>query len=70
MQEINLFLPANSIPLLRKLPGFEGFDPQAEVLHCNTPHTEFVDTAKAFSVKLATLTDGKCQMQTSQLDAD
>ena len=38
-REINLYLPAADIPLLRSLPGFEGFDPQSEVLHGDKPGT-------------------------------
>ena len=42
-REVNFYLPANNIPLLRQLPGFEDFDPQTEVLHCDKPGTGLVD---------------------------
>ena len=36
-REINFYLPAADIPLLRSLPGYEDFDPAREVLHCDRP---------------------------------
>ena len=32
VREVNFYLPADNIPLLQKLPGFETFDPQKEIL--------------------------------------
>ena len=50
MREVNFYLPANNIPLLRQLPGFENFNPQTEVLHCDKPGTGLVDAPRAFSL--------------------
>ncbi len=52
LREVNFYLPASNIPLLRKLPGFENFDPMKEVLHCDKPGTGLVDAPRAFSIKL------------------
>ena len=51
-REINFYLPAADILLLRTLPGFEGFDPLKEVLHCDKLGTGLVDAPRAFQVKL------------------
>ena len=39
---MNFYLPANNIPLLKKIAGFEDFDPQTEVLHCGKLGTDLV----------------------------
>ena len=54
MREVNFYLPANCIPILRLVPGFEDFDPQREVLHCDKPGTGLTDAPRAFSIKLKT----------------
>ena len=50
MREVNFYLPASDISLLRTLPGCEDFDPQKEVLHCDKPGTGLVDAPRAFSL--------------------
>ena len=50
---VNFYLPASNIPLLRKLPGFEGFDLATEVLHCDKPGTYLNDAPRAFCLKLS-----------------
>ena len=67
-REINFYLPAADIPLLRTLPGFEGFDPQKEVLHCDKPGTGLVDAPRAFQVKLVGILTKKCGMRQSSVD--
>ena len=32
MREVNFYLPASSVHILKRVPGFEGFSPQTEVL--------------------------------------
>ena len=68
MGEVNFYLPANNIPLLRQIKGFEDFDPQTEVLHCDKPGTGLVDAPRAFSIQLKGVTEKKCQMVSSQID--
>merc|ERR1712012_830905 len=36
-REVNFYLPAHNIPMIRQLPGFADFDPAQEVLHCDKP---------------------------------
>ena len=67
MREVNFYLPASNIPLLRQLPGFGDFDPQNEVLHCDKPGTGLVDAPRAFSMKLRGVTESKCNMKPSQV---
>ena len=50
--EMQLDLPRGSIPLLRKLEGFETFDPATEVLETNKPVIGSTTAPKAFSLKL------------------
>eukprot|EP00974_Lingulodinium_polyedra_P003243 304167-Lingulodinium_polyedra.AAC.1 len=52
------------------MPGFEDFDPQTEVLHCDKPGTGLVGAPRAFSVKLKSATDGKCKMRSCLVDAE
>ena len=33
MREVNVYLPASNIPLLRQIKGYEDFNPQTEILH-------------------------------------
>ena len=70
MREVNFYLPANNIPLLKQIPGFEDFNPQTEVLHCDKPGTGLVDAPRAFSLQLRSVTEGKCHMKSSQIDAE
>ena len=68
VREVNFYLPANNIALLKQLPGFEDFDPTQEVLHCDKPGTGLVDAPRAFSIKLRDVTEKKCYMQPSLID--
>merc|ERR1712051_304790 len=70
MREVNLYLPASNIPLLRQIPGFKNFDPQAEVLHCDKPGTGLVDAPRAFSIKLRGVTEQKCGVKSSIVDPE
>ncbi len=68
LREVNFFLPAYCIPLLRKVPGFENFDPTTEVLHCDKPGTGCTDAPRCFSMKLAKVTSEQCNLQASKID--
>ena len=70
VREVDFYLPASCIPLLRLVPGFEDFDPQTEVLHCDKPGTGLADAPRAFSIKLKTVTDNECMMKASLIDAE
>jgi hypothetical protein len=55
-REVNFYLPASNIPVLRKVKGFENFNPATEVLHCDKPGTGLVDAPRVFSLKLSSIT--------------
>ena len=67
---MNFYLPASNISRLRKVPGFENFDPQTEVLHCDKPGTGLTDAPRAFSIKIKAVTDDKCHTQASLVDSE
>ena len=69
-REVNFYLPAYNIPQLRRLPGFESFDPVTEVLHCDKPGTGLVDAPRAFSMKLRHVTHTKCGLVPSSVDPE
>ena len=69
-REVNFYLPASDIPLLRTLPGFEDFDPMKEVLHCDKPGTGLADAPRAFQIKLTMILTSKCNMRQRKVDAD
>jgi len=69
-REVNLYLPAGQIALLRQVPGFESFGPQMEVLHCDKPGTGLVDAPRAFSIKLQMITRDKCKLLPSSIDPE
>ena len=50
-----------------KIPGFEDFDPQNEVFHCDKPGTGLGDAPRAFSIQLRGVTDS-CKLVPSQID--
>ncbi len=56
LREVNFYLLKYCIPILRQVPGFENFDPVAEVLHCDKPGTGCTDAPRCFSMKLADIT--------------
>ena len=67
-REINFYVPAADIQLLRSLPGIEEFDPQTEVLHCDKPGTCLADAPRALQVKLVGILTKKCGMRQSGVD--
>ena len=70
LREVNFYLPAYNISMLRTIKGFETFDPNTEVLHCLKPGTGCTDAPRCFSMKLATVTQGKCNMQPCSVDGE
>ena len=70
MREVNFYLPASSIPILRRVKGFENFDPTKEVLHCDKPGTGLVDAPRAFAIKLRKITRDECHMKPSLIDPE
>ena len=68
-REVNFYLPQRQIHILRKVPGFENVDANNEVLHCDKPGTGLVDAPRAFSMKLAEVTD-KCGFVPSKIDPE
>ena len=48
LREVHFYLPAQNIPLLMEIPGFEDFSPQLEVLHCERAATGTIDAPRAF----------------------
>ena len=56
IREVNFYLPQYNMSQLRQVEGFENFDPQKEVLHCDKPGTGLVDAPRAFSLKLQKVT--------------
>jgi hypothetical protein len=67
-REVNFYLPANNIPLLRQVEGFQDFNPLLEVLHCDKPGTGLVDAPRAFSMKLREVTTQKCKLVPCNVD--
>ena len=59
-REVNFYLPASNIPILRQVPGYEPFDPAKELLHCDKLGTGLVDAPRAFSLKLSMVTKERC----------
>ena len=51
-REVNFYLPAANVHLLKRVGGFETFDPNREVHHCDKPGTGSVDAPRCFSLKL------------------
>ncbi len=56
LREVNFYLPANNIAILRKIQGYENFNPRTEVLHCKRAATGTIDAPRAFSLKLGQIT--------------
>ena len=69
-REVNFYLPADDVALLRTIPGFENFDPLREVLHCDKPGTGLADAPRAFQIKLSMILSNKCRMYPSKIDAE
>eukprot|EP00974_Lingulodinium_polyedra_P103556 10026305-Lingulodinium_polyedra.AAC.1 len=51
-KEVNFELPGGSVTLLQQVQGFEHFNPQVEVLHCDKPGIGLRYAPAAFSRKL------------------
>ena len=63
-------LPPYCIPLLRRIPGYETFDPTREVLHCEKPGTGCNDAPRCFSMKLAKIATEVCGLRPSTVDGE
>ena len=70
LREVNFYLPGYCIPFLRKIPGYEDFDPVTEVLHCDKPGTGCNDAPRCFSLKLAKVTHDLCGMVACTVDKE
>jgi len=70
LREVNFSLPPASVGLLQRVPGFEGFNPNTEVLHCDKPGTGSVDAPRCFSMKLSICTSQQCGMKPSSVDQE
>ena len=70
IREVNFYLPSHCNDILRQVPGFEDFNENSEVLHCDKPGTGLVDAPRAFSMKLALVTKNKCRMIPSTVDGE
>ena len=68
LREVNVYLPAHNIAILRRIPGYETFDPQREVLRCDKPGTGSVDAPRAFNIKLKSVLQKQIGMQNSLVD--
>ena len=53
MREVNFELSRDAVDILRQVPGYQDFNPQAEILHCAKPGTGCVDAPRCFSIKLS-----------------
>ena len=68
LREVNFYLPGYCLPFLRKIKGWEDFDPLKEVIHCDKPGTGCVDAPRCFSLKLAKVTKELCGMSQCTID--
>ena len=70
LREVNFFLPSYCYEFLKKLPGWEDFDPKTEVIHCVKPGTGCNDAPRCFSMKLSKVTRDLCKMQPCTTDGE
>ena len=70
LREVNFYLPSYCYEFLRKLPGWEDFDPKTEVIHCVKPGTGCNDAPRCFSLKLSKVTRDLCKMQPCTTDGE
>jgi len=70
LREVNFYLPAYCVPLLKTLPGWEDFDPTKEVIHCDKPGTGCNDAPRCFSLKLSKVTKDLCKMTSCTTDGE
>ena len=69
LREASFYLPPGSVPLLKRVPGFETFDPFQEVLHNDKPGTGLVDAPRAFSLKLSMILTA-LNLKATSIDAE
>ena len=69
-REVNFYLPAANVHLMKRVAGFENFNPATEVLHCDKPGTGSVDAPRCFSMKLSICTTQDCGMTASSVDQE
>jgi hypothetical protein len=62
-------LPA-TLPLLGLIKGFEKFDPQMEVLHCDFPSPRLVNASRALSIKFQQVTEAVFKLTPSSVDPE
>ena len=67
---MNFVLPAYCVAVLRKIPGYEDFDPATEVLHCEKPGSGCNDAPRCFSLKLVQVTRNLCGLKPSTGDGE
>ena len=70
IREVSFYLPGNCVSILKKVPGFEDFNEQTEVNHCDKPGTGLVDAPRAFSFKLSQVIKNRCRMVPSSVDGE
>ena len=70
LREVNFTLPSASNGTLRKVKGFETFNPYREVLHCDKPGTGSVDAPRCFLLNLSKVTNDVCGMRPSSIDQE
>ena len=70
VRNVHFSLPPGADEQLRKLPGFENFDSRYECLKCDKPGTGTKDAPRAFSLKLASVTQAKCGMKPTFYDRE
>ena len=68
LREVNFVLPAYANAFMRQLPGWEDFDPNTEVIHCDKPGTGCNDAPRCFSMKLSQVTKDVCGMVACTVD--
>jgi hypothetical protein len=57
-REVNFELDAESVAVLKTIPGYEDFNPAIEVLNMTKPGTGCKDAPRCFSMQLTKATDG------------
>jgi hypothetical protein len=68
LREVSFYLPPWCVPILRRIKGWEDFDPLMEVIHCDKPGTGCFAAPRCFSLKLAKVTGETCGMVSCIVD--
>ena len=68
LRAVNFYFPVDKVAILKRIPGYESFDPQTEVLHCDKPGAGSVGAPRAFNVKLKRASGKNVGVQRSLLD--